>query len=69
MSTRPVAAMNEVVARQIVRDSRSDPVAIAVALADEVLDRGRWAANTCKPLIRAYEIARNQQVRGRDGHI
>lgn len=61
MSTRPVAAMREAVARQIVREHTGDPRAIAVALADEVLAAQPPRSRTCAPLIRAYEIARNQQ--------
>lgn len=58
MSTRPIAALNESVARDIVRQYHNNPAAIAVALAETLITDGRWSANVCKPLIRAYGIAR-----------
>lgn len=62
MSVRPANALNEAVARQIVRDHRGDAGAIAVALAREITDRGGWKANTCKPLHRAFELASGQEA-------
>lgn len=65
MSSRPAHALTESVAADIVRDAQSrsselgrDTAAlIAVQLADEVLARGGWKANTCAPLLRAYQMA------------
>lgn len=70
MSTRPVSAMTESVARQILSDARKQikinesetwpslAVYLAVELADEILARNGWKVNSCKPLLRAYEMAR-----------
>lgn len=55
---RPVAAMNEAVACDIVRQCGGDFAKIAVLLAEQISVDGRWSANVCKPLLRAYEIAR-----------
>jgi hypothetical protein len=57
MTGRPVAALTESVARQIVREHNGNRDRIAVALAEEVIARGGWKANTCKPLLRAFELA------------
>lgn len=57
MTTLPKAAMNEAVAAEIAL-AEPDPTRLAVMLADEILARGGWKPNTCKPLLRAYEIAR-----------
>ena len=57
MTGRPVAALTDSVARQIVAEYAGQPEAIAVALADEILALGRWKPNTCAPLLRAYAIA------------
>jgi CRP-like cAMP-binding protein len=66
MAVRPVAAMTDAVAVQILRDAHrewaSSPADVAshlaVQLADEILARGGWKANTCRPLLRAYELSR-----------
>lgn len=60
MSGRPVAAMNESVARQIYAAHKGDAAAIAVELAEVISRDGRWSANVCKPLVRAYEMARER---------
>jgi hypothetical protein len=57
MTGRPVAALTESVARQIVREHNGNRALIAVALVEEVIARGGWKANTCKPLLRAFELA------------
>jgi hypothetical protein len=60
MTTRPTTAMNESVAQQIVADMDGDAVSIALALAAEISQRGGWKANSCRPLLRAFEIARSR---------
>lgn len=66
MSTRPTAALNESAAKQIIAEKqrwvppRRLAAALAVDLANEILARGGWKANTCAPLLRAYQIVKTQ---------
>ncbi|MBN9618116.1 MAG: hypothetical protein J0H43_00015 [Actinobacteria bacterium] len=59
MTGRPVAALTDSVARQILAHHAGRPETIAIELADELLALGRWKSNTCAPLLRAYELARD----------